>query len=112
MIEPTERSIPPETMTIVMPIATIVMTAVWRAIAARLLVLRKTGFLSSRKYSETGINTHKAIRLMKGRNRFIQSGILCARYFRCLLGFFPRRDDFSHTVNARCALRLRTQLKS
>ena len=35
-MEPTERSIPPDTMTIVMPIAIIVITAVWRAIAARL----------------------------------------------------------------------------
>ena len=74
-MEPTERSIPPDTMTIVMPIAIIVITAVWRAMAARLPRVRKTGFFSSRKYSPSGISAHKAIRLMNGRNRFSPSEI-------------------------------------
>src|SRR5258708_3727532 len=68
IIEPTERSIPPETITIVMPIAMIMITAVWRATLARLPDERNLG-------SSTAMITHNAIRLAKGMKRLIQSDI-------------------------------------
>src|SRR5215471_12925947 len=66
MTDPTERSIPPDTITIVMPIAMMVMTAVWRATPARLPAERNLG-------SSAAITMHKATRLTNGRNRLIQS---------------------------------------
>ena len=40
-IEPTERSIPPAAMTIVMPMAMMVMTVVWRRTEERLFTVKK-----------------------------------------------------------------------
>ena len=40
---PTERSIPPVMMTIVIPIAMIAITAIWLAMFSRFSVLRKLG---------------------------------------------------------------------
>ncbi len=74
IIEPTERSIPPETITIVMPIAMIMITAVWRATLARFPDERNLG-------SSTAIITHSAIRLAKGMKRLIQSDI--KSYWEC-----------------------------
>src|SRR5712691_2700248 len=66
--EPTDRSIPPDTITIVIPIAMTVITAVWRATPARLPAERNLG-------SSAAISMHSATRLTNGRKRFIQSDI-------------------------------------
>src|ERR1700692_2711218 len=68
IIKPTERSMPPETITIVMPMAMTVITAVWRATLARLPDEINLG-------SSTAMITHSAIRLAKGMKRLIQSDI-------------------------------------
>ena len=67
-VEPTERSIPPETITIVMPMAMTVITAVCRATLARLPDERNLG-------SSTAMITHSPIKLAKGMKRLIQSDI-------------------------------------
>src|SRR5207253_9149259 len=66
--DPTERSMPPDTITTVMPIAMIVMTAVCRATPARLPAERNTGLTAA-------MTTHSATRLANGRNLFTQSDI-------------------------------------
>src|SRR5215471_3865048 len=68
MTEPTDRSMPPDTITIVMPIAITIMTAVWRATPARLPADRNLG-------SSAAITTQSSTRLTNGRNRLIQSDI-------------------------------------
>src|SRR6185503_9508687 len=67
-IEPTDKSMPPETITTVMPIAMMVITAVCLATLARLPAERNLG-------SRTAINRHNATRLANGRNRLIHSDI-------------------------------------
>src|SRR5215204_5977162 len=66
--DPTDRSMPPEAITTVMPIAMIVMTAVCRATPARFPGERNFG-------SNAATTTHSAMRLANGRNRFTQSDI-------------------------------------
>ena len=66
--EPTDRSIPPEIITIVMPIAITVMTAVCRATLAKLPGEINCG-------SIIAIIRHSTSRLIKGRNRLIRSDI-------------------------------------
>src|SRR5258707_3173103 len=68
IIDPTERSIPPDTITIVMPIAMIVITAVCRATLPRLPVERNLG-------SSAAMITQSAIKLAKGMNLLTQSDI-------------------------------------
>ncbi len=57
----------------VIPIAIIVITAVWRAIAARLPGVRNFGSLPSTANSQRGMSAQSAIKLMKGRKRLAQS---------------------------------------
>src|SRR5947209_2740583 len=81
--DPTERSIPPATITTVMPIAMIVITAVWRATPARFPEERNFG-------SSAAMTTHSAIRLANGRNRFIQSDIRINHDLLRALSLFKR----------------------
>ena len=53
MIEPTERSMPPATMTIVMPTAAMLTIAVWRAISSRLAGAKNCGPTSAPKMMAT-----------------------------------------------------------
>ena len=62
-IEPTDRSIPPETITRVMPSAMMLITAVWRITLEMFVVVRK--------YGETIDKiTNSAAKLINGKNRW------------------------------------------
>jgi hypothetical protein len=67
--EPTERSIPPDTITTVMPIAIMVITAVCLATLPRFPIERNLG-------SSVVINVQSATRLINGRKRLIQFDIV------------------------------------
>ena len=73
--DPTDKSMPPDTITIVMPIAITVMTVVCRTTLAKLPGERKRG-------SSTATIKHSTIRLMKGKKRLMKSGIVYDRVRR------------------------------
>ena len=76
-IDPTDRSMPPETITRVMPSAMMLITAVWRITLEMFVVVKKYGEAIDRI-------TNSAAKLINGRNRWtteVSLGIAtCSRY--------------------------------